>query len=88
MLNYDPSKFTGPKEDVATEELPKRGGGEGRTEWVAPKNTFKAQDHDWVQRGYEISCKTCPLAHGTFIPVGKTLTGERGNWTLIDDPRG
>lgn len=71
---------------MTDEEFPTRGGMEAKTEWVAPTGTFVAQDHDWVQRGYEISCETCPLKHGSFIPVGKTLIGERGNWTLIDDP--
>lgn len=89
MFNYDPTHFTGPKEQTQpVEELPKKSDGWGKTEWIAPKNTFKAQEHDWVQRGYEISCSTCPFKHGTYIPVGKTLIGSRGSWELIDDPRG
>ena len=68
-------------------EFPTKGGGESKTEWVAPSNTFVAQDHDWLQRGYEISCTTCKLSHGTYIPVGKLLIGERGKWQIVDEPR-
>lgn len=60
---------------------------EGRTEWVAPSNSFIAQDHDWMQtNAVEITCKSCKFHHGSSIPMGKTLVGERGNWTLIDTP--
>lgn len=69
-------------------EFPDKGGNEARTEWVAPESTFISQDHDWTQRGYEISCTSCRFNHGSFIPAGKTLIGERGNWELIADPVG
>lgn len=60
---------------------------EARTEWVAPSITFIPQDHDWMQtNAVELTCTGCKFRHGTSMPMGKTLIGERGKWEFIDTP--
>lgn len=46
---------------------------------------FDFQNHDWVQRGRELTCMTCPEnhAHGTFLKADQQLTGSRGNWQIV-----
>jgi len=31
--------------------------------------------HEWVQRGYYLSCKSCDLEHGSWVGREKILTG-------------
>lgn len=48
---------------------------------------FDAQNHDWKQHGRQLSCATCPenSKHGTIIPAGLMLMGERGKWELVPE---
>lgn len=48
---------------------------------------FDAQNHDWKQHGRQLSCATCPenSKHGTIIPSGMMLVGERGKWELVPE---
>lgn len=73
-------------EKLEVKDLPERGGGEAKTDWILPDPTFDMQQHDWVQRGIELSCESCAMKHATFIPQGKTLYGEKGAWRLEDTP--
>ena len=45
---------------------------EGRIE-INP--TIEMRGHQWVQQGYSIICKSCPLRHSCFIGPNHLLVG-------------
>lgn len=47
--------------------------------------SFDIQNHQWVQRGYQLECNSCQYRHGITIPPGKMLSGQKGKWQLIDE---
>lgn len=60
-----------------------------KTEQVFDLPKLDFQNHQWVQRGYEIidSCQNCPK-QGIPIPVGKMLVRKDGRYDIIDEMEG
>jgi hypothetical protein len=44
---------------------------------------FSPQEHDLIQRGGFIVCRTPGHEHGTYAPPGKTLTKVGGRYKFI-----
>lgn len=74
---------------ISAREQPVSTGATGNrsAELFSKDRTFDFHAHDWLQRGRELACFTCPEnhSHGTIISAGTQLVGERGNWKLIPE---
>lgn len=44
-----------------------------------------SKTHDWVQRGSNLECLSCPVPHGTLnaVPHGMMLVKEGGAFNIV-----
>lgn len=60
--------------------------GFAHTPWTIPKRDFDFNAHDWEQRGTQIICNSCPIAHASSIPVDKMLVKVDGKYDIVPVP--
>jgi hypothetical protein len=48
-----------------------------------PQFKFRASNCDWVQRGYNLVCRSCELEHGVFIGPDLIMTGRNEKGPIL-----
>jgi hypothetical protein len=53
-------------------------------DFTKPSFKFSPSNNcDWIQRGYNLVCRSCELEHGVFIGPDKLMVGKDKNGPIL-----